>query len=89
MPPLTFVAYPRGPRWAAVGFSTVLVVGAVVAFVALGPEVQARFTAFQVVTLVLFLVVMVTIMGAISFSSVRVQPEGLWYRNGMRSHLLP
>lgn len=84
-----FVAYPRGPRYAAIGFSAVLVVGAVLAFVALGPEVRARFTAFQVGTLVLFIVVMVTIMAAIGFSSVRVEPDGLRYRNGLRTHLLP
>ncbi len=86
---MSFVAYPRGPRWAAIGFSAVLVVGAVVAFVALGPDVRARFTGFQVFTLVLFLVVMVTIMGAIGFSTVRVQPDGLTYRNGLRTHHLP
>ncbi len=84
-----FVAYPRGPRYAAIGFSAVLVVGAVVAFVALGPEVRARFTLFQVFTLVLFLAVMVTIMAAIGFSYVRVDPDGLRYRNGLRTHVLP
>jgi hypothetical protein len=84
-----FVAFPRGPRYAAIGFSAVLVVGAVIAFTALGPEVRARFTGEQIFTLVLFLVVMVTIMGALGFSSVRVQPDGLWYRNGLRSHVLP
>jgi hypothetical protein len=67
----------------------VLVVGAVLAFTALGPEVRARFTGEQVFTLGLFLVVMVTIMAALGFSSVRVQPDGLWYRNGLREHVLP
>lgn len=86
---MSFVAYPRGPRWAAIGFSAVLVAGAVVAFAALGPDVRARFTALQVGTLVLFIVVMVTIMGAIGFSTVRVQPDGLTYRNGLRTHHLP
>ena len=85
----TFVAYPRGPRYAAIGFSAVLALGAVIAFVALGPEVRARFTVFQVSTLVFFIAVMVTIMAAIGFSSIRVQPDGLWYRNGLRSHVLP
>ncbi len=84
-----FVAYPRGPRYAAIGFSAVIVVGAVIAFVALGPDVRARFTGEQVFTLVLFLIVMVTIMAAIGFSSVRVEPDGLRYRNGLRTHLLP
>lgn len=84
-----FVAFPRGPRYAAIGFSTVLAVGALVAFAALGPEVQARFTALQVVTLLVFIVVMVTIMVAIGFSSVRVEPDGLRYRNGLRTHVLP
>lgn len=86
---MSFVAYPRGPRWAAIGFSAVLVVGAVIAFAALGPDVRTRFTALQVVTLVLFLVVMVTIMGAIGFSTIRVEPDGLTYRNGLRTHHLP
>ncbi len=84
-----FVAYPRGPRYAAIGFSAVLVGGAVIAFAALGPDVRARFTAFQVVTLVIFVGVMVTIMVAIGFSYVRVEPDGLRYRNGLRTHLLP
>jgi Bacterial PH domain len=85
----TFVAYPRGPRYAAVGFSLVLVVGAVLAFVALGADVRSRFTALQVVTLIIFLIVMVTFMCALGFSTVRVKPEGLWFRNGLRTHLLP
>ncbi|HSN12671.1 MAG TPA: PH domain-containing protein [Propionibacteriaceae bacterium] len=85
----TFVAYPRGPRWAAVGFSLVLVVGSVLTAIALGPDVRARFTAFQVVTLLVFLVVMIVFMCALGFSTVRVLPSGLWFRNGLRTHELP
>ena len=84
-----FVAYPRGPRYAAAGFSAVLVIGAVLAFVALGADVRSRFTAVQVITLVIFLIVMVTFMCALGFSTVRVKPEGLWFRNGLRTHELP
>jgi len=85
----TFVAFPRGPRYAAIGFSAVLIVGAIIAFDALGPDVRSRFTPFQIVTLVIFLVVMVTFMCALGFSSIRVQPGGLWFRNGLRTHELP
>ena len=85
----TFVAYPRGPRYAAVGFSLVLVVGAITAFIALGADVRSRFTVIQVITLVIFLIVMVTFMCALGFSSVRVEPSGLWFRNGLRTHELP
>lgn len=85
----TFVAYPRGPRYAAVGFSLVLVVGSVLAAIALGPDARSRFTAFQVITLVVFLVVMVVFMCALGFSTVRVLPTGLWFRNGLRTHELP
>lgn len=84
-----FVAYPRGPRYAAVGFSLVLVVGAITAFIALGADVRSKFTAVQVVTLVIFLIVMVTFMVALGFSSIRVEPAGLWFRNGLRTHVLP
>lgn len=84
-----FVAFPRGPRYAAVGFSALLVVGAVWAAIALGAQTRSQFTAFQVITLVVFLIVMVTFMCALGFSSVRVEPSGLWFRNGLRTHLLP
>jgi nitrate reductase NapE component len=91
MSPVTppFVAFPRGPRYAAMGFSAALVVGAVWAAVALGAQTRSQFTAFQVITLVVFLIVMVTFMCALGFSSVRVEPSGLWFRNGLRTHLLP
>jgi len=90
MSPVTsFVAFPRGPRYAAVGFSAVLVVGAVLASIALGADVRSRFTALQVITLLIFLLVTITFMCALGFSTVRVQPEGLWFRNGLRTHELP
>ena len=44
---MTFVAFPRGPRYAAVGFSAVLVIGAIWAAVALGEQTRSQFTAFQ------------------------------------------
>ena len=86
---MTFVAFPRGPRYAAVGFSAVLVVGAIWATIALGEQTRSQFTAFQVITLIVFLIVMVTFMCALGFSTVRVQPQGLWFRNGLRTHELP
>lgn len=85
----TFVAYPRGPRYAAIGFSLLLVVGAITAFIALGADVRSRFTVIQVITLVIFLIVMVTFMLALGYSSIRVEPAGLWFRNGLRTHVLP
>jgi Bacterial PH domain len=85
----SFVAFPRGPRYAAVGFSAVLVVGAVVASIALGADVRSRFTLLQVITLLIFLAVTITFMCALGFSSVRVRPSGLWFRNGLRTHELP
>ena len=85
----SYVAFPRGPRYAAIGFSSVLVVGAVWAFIALGADVRSRFTPLQVGTLVLFLLVMVTFMCALGFSTIRVQPQGLSFRNGLRTHELP
>ncbi len=86
---MTFVAFPRGPRYAAVGFSAVLVIGAIWAAIALGARTRSQFTAFQVVTLIVFLIIMVTFMCALGFSTVRVQPQGLWFRNGLRTHELP
>ena len=85
----TFVAFPRGPRYAALGFSAVLVVGAIWAAIALGAKTRSEFTWFQVITLVVFLIIMVTFMCALGFSSIRVQPAGLWFRNGLRTHELP
>lgn len=85
----SYVAFPRGPRYAAVGFSGVLVVGAILASIALGADVRSRFTGLQVVTLVIVLIVMVTFMCALGFSTVRVKPQGLWFRNGLRTHELP
>jgi hypothetical protein len=67
----------------------VLVVGAVLASIALGPDVRSRFTVLQVTTLLVFLLVTITFMCALGFSTVRVQPDGLWFRNGLRTHQLP
>lgn len=84
-----FVAYPRGPRYAALGFSLVLLIAFIAVGIALGPEVRSRFTAFQVITLAIIFGVMVGFMCAIGFSTVRVLDRGLWFRNGVRTHELP
>ncbi len=84
-----FFARPRAPRWVALGFSVVLVLGSLVGFFALEPTIRARFTAFQLVTLVVFVAVMVVMMCAIGYGYVAVQPTGLRFRNGLRTHRLP
>lgn len=84
-----FKAGPRRPLRAGVGFSVVLVGGALAAWAALGTDVRARFTVLQILTFILFLAVMVTMMLAIGFCSVRADDSGLTLRNGLRTHRVP
>ena len=85
----TFTAVPRGPRYAALGFSAVLVVASIWTAIALGEKSRSQFTWFQAITLLVFLIVMIAFMCSLGFSTVRVLPQGLWFRNGIRTHELP
>ena len=66
--------------------SLVLVVGAVVLWLAMGPLARSQWTWPQLVTIVVFLVVMVAVMMSVGLSVVRVGPEGVSVRNALRTH---
>jgi hypothetical protein len=84
--PVTF--WPRVLLIWASCFSILLAVGCFVGWFALDPAVRERFTAFQVVTLLLIAAILIGIMMSLGLSRVRADREGLRIRNGIASRRL-
>lgn len=87
MIPQTF--RPRRSLTTALVLSSVLVGASILGWVTLPADIQALFTWPQILTLVFFIAVMIAIMLGIGLSYVRVEAEGLRFRNGIRSYELP
>lgn len=79
---------PRRSLLMASVLSVVLVVAAVVGWLALPANIQALFTVPQLLTLGFFVLVMVTFMMGVGLSYLRVDADGLTFRNGLRTHRL-
>lgn len=80
--------YPRNLLFWALGFSVVLVALSAWGWVALGAEVRAQFTGFQIATLILFELVMIGLMMGLGTCTVTADAAGLRVRNGVRRHVL-
>ncbi len=85
----SYVARPRLAALVAAGFSLVLVVGSVVAYLALDAQSRALVSGFQLWTLIFFVVFMVALMLSVAVGYVRADASGLTFRNGLRRHHLP
>ena len=70
--------------WASF-FSALLTAGCLLGWFALDPAVRERFSAFQVVTLILIAAILIGIMMSLGLSRVRADREGLRVRNGIAS----
>ncbi|GAA1717808.1 PH domain-containing protein [Propioniferax innocua] len=77
---------PRVLLWWVVGFSLLLVAGAIAGWVFLGADVRARFTPRQVVFLATLVLGMVAAMLLMALSSVTLNEYGIVVRNGVVTH---
>ena len=84
----SLVIRPRRSLMTASVLSAVLLVAAVVGWVALPATTRDLFTPLQLFTLALFVVVMLGLMMSIGLSTVRADATGLTFRNGLRTHHL-
>ena len=83
MPP---VLRPRTVLITGIVLSAVLVAASALGWMLLPAEIRVLFTVPQLLTLGLFVLVMIAIMIAVGLSTVRIEPDGLRIRNGVRSH---
>jgi len=82
------VLRPRRALLTASVLSVVLLAFCVVGWLAVPVETRDLFTAPQLVTLVLFIVIMIGFMMSVGLSVVRADHTGLTFRNGVRTHHL-
>ncbi|MBK8462607.1 MAG: PH domain-containing protein [Nigerium sp.] len=82
-------AHPHMLRRQALIWTVVMGGSAVFGWFALPANVRALFTGFQVATLAFFVVVMLSIVWALGLGFVKAGPEGLLFRNGVRTRQVP
>ncbi len=87
-PPLPHTFRPIGVRVATYVFGVMLFVVAAVVWVAFPPEIRAKFTTFQRVTVIFFGVAMLVIGYALARSRVVTREDGVRVVNGYRTHRL-
>ncbi|GAA1433241.1 hypothetical protein GCM10009616_24750 [Microlunatus lacustris] len=87
--PSTLVIRPRRLRLVAAAFAVALVLATLYGWLALPSEIQVLFTLSQRLTLLALLALLVGVMVALALSVVRADSDGLWFRNGMRTHAVP
>ena len=87
--PSTLVIRPRRLRLVAAIFALALVLATLYGWLALPEEIQSLFTVSQRLTLLALLAVLVGVMVALALSVVRADADGLWFRNGLRTHTVP
>ena len=80
------VLRPRTVLITGIVLSAVLVAASALGWMLLPAEIRVLFTVPQLLTLGLFVLVMIAIMIAVGLSTVRIEPDGLRIRNGVRSH---
>ncbi len=80
---------PRRALATAVLLSAVLLGAAWLGWALLPAAIQVQFTGPQLLTLAFFVVVMVVFMMSLGLSYVRLEEDGLTFRNGLRTHRLP
>jgi PH (Pleckstrin Homology) domain-containing protein len=80
---------PRAALRMGVSLSTSLVAASALGWVMTPPHIRDLFTPVQVLTLLLFLAIMVGMALALGLSYVRADDDGLTFRNGVRTHVVP
>jgi hypothetical protein len=89
VPPTTLVIRPRRLRVVAGLFAAALAGLTVYGWFALPSEIRVLFTLSQRLTLLGVLAVLVLVMVSLAMSVVRADADGLWFRNGFRTHTVP
>jgi hypothetical protein len=89
VPPTTLVIRPRRLRVVAGAFAAALAALTLYGWFALPSEIRVLFTLSQRLTLLGVLAVLVLVMVSLAMSVVRADAEGLWFRNGFRTHTVP
>ena len=87
--PTTLVIRPRRLRRIAVGIAVALAGLTAYGWFALPAEIRVLFTLSQRLTLLGVLAFLVLVMVALAMSVVRADADGLWFRNGLRTHRVP
>ena len=82
------VLRPRRALLTAVLLSAVLLAFSVLGWLAMPVATRDLFTAPQLITLALFILVMIGFMMSVGLSVVRADDTGLTFRNGLRTHHL-
>lgn len=84
--PSVLRAHPRVLRRQAIIWTLLLPGAAVLGWFTLPLSIRVQFTAFQVLTLVFFIAVMLGIVWAVAACWVRADADGITFRNGLRVH---
>jgi PH (Pleckstrin Homology) domain-containing protein len=87
--PTTLVIRPRRLRRIAVLLAVALAALTAFGWFALPADVRVLFTLSQRLTLLGVLAFLVLVMVALAMSVVRADADGLWFRNGLRTHRVP
>lgn len=87
--PSTLVIRPRRLRRIAVLIAVALAGLTAFGWFALPVEIRVLFTLSQRLTLLGVLAFLVLVMLALAMSVVRADADGLWFRNGLRTHRVP
>lgn len=69
--------------------SLLLMGGAVLLWVQMGPLARSQWTLPQLVTIIIFILVMVGVMMSIGLSQITCTPNGVTIRNAIRTHSYP
>lgn len=85
-PALPHTWRPLGPRVVGIALTLSLVASCVAAAVSFGAETRAKFTSFQVGTLILLALLALAVIYALLRSRVVARSDGLLVVNGYRRH---
>jgi hypothetical protein len=89
VPPATLVIRPRRLRLVGAVFAAVLVGLTLYGWLALPGDIRVLFTLSQRVTLLAVVALLVLVLLSLAMSVVRADADGLWFRNGLRTHAVP
>ncbi len=80
---------PRAALRMGVSLSSSLVLASLLGWTMTPQHIRALFTPIQVLTLLLFLAIMIAMALGLGLSYVRADGDGLTFRNGVRTHVVP
>jgi hypothetical protein len=78
--------YPLRLRIVATTLTAAVIAGTIIGWMALPGQQRARWSAFELATLVVFLLGVIVTIGLLASSYVRADRDGLVIRNGLQTH---